>query len=142
MKDPTDSIITTFYRNLNGQLKYNNKNWPFKTFGELTDDYDNVNLIDVTFEDISDEDDFIHECTVLIEVKEGSVNMASWKGTNAIGNQIVERIAYKELSFEDFDLVGEIMVSGNLLKDYSDINIITRKLLRFRFKLQENGDNS
>ena len=137
MKDPTDAIITTFYDVLNGNLSYNDKDWPFKTFGEADEDFDNAMLVDVTIEDDSDEDFRITDCTVLLDIRQGSKNMGSWKATNTISNQIIELIAYQDLSFLGYDQVREITYTANLLTEYTSEYVLTRKLLRFIFKLQE-----
>lgn len=137
MKDPTDAIITAFYTTLNGQLSYNSKNWPFKTFGEASEDYDNVMLTDVTVGDDGSQTQNITDCSVILDVRQGSKNLGSWKATNSVSDQIVQLLVKKPISFTGYGLTRDIFFSSNLVTEYTGEYIIMRKILRFTFKLQE-----
>ena len=138
MIDPCDAILDAFYNTLNGNLSYDSNNWPYKTFGEISQSNDCAILQDITVEDDGDEDIRITMCNVLIDVKEGSKKYGSWKATNTVSNQIIELLAYKEISFTGFRLCTPITYTSNLLSEYlPEGEIIHRKLIRFNFRLEE-----
>jgi hypothetical protein len=139
MTDPMDAILDALYDTLNGNLSYNGDSWPYKTFGDIEQSYDCVLLSDITIDDDGDEDYRVSDCTVLIDVKEGSKKYGSWKATNTVANQIVQLLAYKDIEFTGFYLIAPITYQSNMITEYLPEGfILCRRLLRFSFKIGEN----
>lgn len=139
MKDPTDEILTGFYLALNGNLTYDEVNWPVYTIADEAQNYNYVLLDDVFLVDDMTKDKWISEGTILIDIVGGAMGKrGTLKGVNSICNQIMLLTVKKDLTLTNFAwVIKPYLDSVNIIKEDQETSIIIRKLLRLRFSVQQ-----
>jgi hypothetical protein len=137
MKDPSDQIISAFYAALNGQLSYGSVNWPVYTSSPSGTDY--VLIGDLDLVDASAKIERLHEGTITVEIVNGGNNKTfSRKKVNDIADDILGKIAYVYLSMTGFAMVvAPYVESMNTYEETNDTEIVVRKLITFRFIVQQ-----
>ena len=137
MKDPSDQIIGAFYTALNGNLSYGSTNWPVYTSSPSGTDY--VLIGDLDLVDASAKIERLHEGTIIVEVVNGGNNKTfSRKKVNDISDDILSRIAYVYLTMTGFSFVVAPYVEAmNTFEETTDTEIVVRKLITFRFIVQQ-----
>lgn len=136
---PDNEILEDFKRRLT--LSYNGKSYPVYTVPPKNpDQYVLINNPEYT--DDSTKDHYIYECTVLFDIVTKGGERGIWGAANDLMAQIQYEIINRPILTVNYtSTVDPYVDSVNSVQSISDGGNILRKLLRIRFKLQQNGYN-
>ena len=134
--DPSDEILTLFHRRLS--LTYDGKEYKVYTVVPKNVEFDYVLMAPVELVDDSTKDNFIYECTQLFDIVTFGGERGSWKACNSLASQIMDEIQRQDITTTNFKgTVEPFLDSTNHFIEEVEGGLIMRKLIRFRYNLQQ-----
>lgn len=146
--DPSDEIMTEmrsrFTSAIDGEGKpvrvvsYGGKDYPIYTVVPQDTPFDYVLMSPLEMIDDSTKDSFIYECTQLWDIVTFGGKRGSWKAANSISSQLMNTIQGVKITTEHFKSTVEPYIdSTNTFPEEIEGGLIMRKLIRFRYNLQQ-----
>lgn len=134
--DPNDEILTLFKQRLSS-LSYNGKAYPVYMTVPKGIDFDYVLMAPVEYVDDSAKGMNSYECTQLFDIVTKD-QRGSWKACNSLASQIMSFIVKQDITTQNWkSTVEPIVDSSNAFQELVDGGVILRKLIRFRFNIQQ-----
>jgi len=135
--DPSDEILTEMHKRLSA-LAYDGKSYPTYTIVPKKVEFDYVLMAPVEIIDDSTKDNFIYECTQLFDIVTFGGERGSWKACNSLASQIMDKIQGQDITTANFKVTVEPFIdSTNHFIEEVQGGLIMRKLIRFRYNLQQ-----
>jgi hypothetical protein len=134
--DPSDEIMTELHQRLS--LSYNGKSYPVYTVVPKNTAYNYVLMAPLDLIDDSTKDSNMYECTQLFDIVCFGGERGSWKAANSLAGQIMDEIMKVPIVTQNFkSTVSPIIDSTNNFVEDVEGGITTRKLIRFRYNIQQ-----
>jgi hypothetical protein len=134
--DPSDEILTLMYGRLS--LSYDSKNYNVYTVVPKKVPFDYVLMAPPEIVNDDDKDSNAYEVTQLFDIVTNGGERGSWKAASSLASQIMKAIMKKDITTANFQAtVKPIVDSTNNFVEETEVGIIVRKLIRFRYNLQQ-----
>jgi hypothetical protein len=135
--DPNDEILALFMHRLSA-LTYDGVSYPIYTVVPQNTAFNYVLMAPVEFVDDSAKGINSYECTQLFDVVTLDKGRNSWKACNSLCGQIMDEIMKLDLVTQNWHSTVEPVVDGsNAFMESVEGGVILRKLIRFRYNLQQ-----
>lgn len=148
---PGDEILTelftrfTLSKDSSGRdvriITYSGKEYPVYSVVPKNTSFDYVSVNPIELVDDSTKDNNSYECTQLFDIVTFGGERGSWKAANHLADEILKALMKQEIVTQNFkSTVWPIIDSTNNFVEDVEGGLVMRKLIRFRYNLEQTGD--